>query len=140
MFQAQKVTDELRPILTTMFDALGEPPQVLTTQSPHPLVVHHVMGQITFVAAGTGLASLAGHTLELNPGDLFIMSPGCEHAFLCQGDDLHLRHWHWPQALLETDRTVLVEAFVFPSGAASDSATDHGQVESGQVDHITAPQ
>jgi len=111
MFQALKVSDEMRSVLTTMLDALGEPPQVLTTDSPHPLIVHRVMGQITFVAAGTGLASLAGQAVELNPGDVFILSPNCEHAFRCQGDALELRHWHWPQALLETDRIVLVEAF-----------------------------
>jgi quercetin dioxygenase-like cupin family protein len=118
MFQITKVSEELRPVLAGMLDELGEPAQVLTADSPHPLVVHRSMGQLTFVAGGNGYVSLAGQTHRLEPGDLIVMAPGCEHAFLCPAGLLHLRHWHWPQRLLDTDRAVLAEAFTFATGNA----------------------
>ena len=95
--------------IAQMLDELGEAHQVLTGDSPRPLVVHHVMGQMTLVASGAGLAQLGGQTVPLAAGDLLILTPGCEHSFAAIGGELHLRHWHWPQAMLHEDRTIVKE-------------------------------
>jgi mannose-6-phosphate isomerase-like protein (cupin superfamily) len=107
LFQLIKCGDDIFGTVTTMLDELGEAPQMLTRDSPRPLVVHRVMGQITLVLSGDGLARLAGRTVALAPGDLVILTPGCEHSFAAVGGDLQLRHWHWPQALLHEDRIIL---------------------------------
>lgn len=108
MFQIVQINDRIRPVLVSMFDELGEPEQVLTPGSPSPLVVHEYMGQLTYVTMGEGYIALAGQTFELATDDLIVMAPGCEHSFLCPSGTLHLRHWHWPQELLATDRTILM--------------------------------
>jgi hypothetical protein len=104
--------------IAQMLEELGEPPQVLTPDSPRPLVVHRVMGQMTLVVNGAGLALLAGRTVELTAGDLLILTPGCEHSFAAVGGDLQLRHWHWPQALLHEDRIILKEEADFATVVA----------------------
>jgi mannose-6-phosphate isomerase-like protein (cupin superfamily) len=113
MFQLLKIEQHLTQALAEMFAELGEPAQALGPDSPHPLVVHGVMGQLTLVVSGTGFASLAGETFAIEPGDLIVMEPGCQHSFYCPVDELVLRHWHWPQALLDTDRVIITEAFDF---------------------------
>jgi mannose-6-phosphate isomerase-like protein (cupin superfamily) len=101
--------------ITQMLDELGEPRQVLNGASPRPLVVHRVMGQMTLVVSGAGLAQLAGETVSLSAGDLLVLTPGCEHSFAAIGGELHLRHWHWPQAMLLEDRTILKDEVDFGS-------------------------
>jgi hypothetical protein len=118
MFKIVRCDTDMATNVGQMLHELGEPPQVLTKDSPRPLVVHHVMGQMTLVTGGAGFALLAGRTVALTAGDLFILTPGCEHSFVAGDDDLHLRHWHWPQALLEHDRTVLEDEASFDTVAA----------------------
>ncbi len=107
MFKIVKCDNGIAAGLAQMLEELGEPHQVLTHDSPRPLVVHRVMGQMTLVVSGAGLAALAGQTVTLAAGDLLILTPGCTHSFAAIGGDLHLRYWHWPQALLHEDRTIL---------------------------------
>ncbi|MGY0237009.1 cupin domain-containing protein [Longispora urticae] len=113
MFQRLKINDAMGTVLPGMFSDLGEPVQVLTPDSPRPLVVHRVMSQATYVRSGSGLVSLAGETFTLEPGDLLMLAPGCEHAFLAPDGDLELLHWHWPQALLHSDREIVAPYFEF---------------------------
>lgn len=113
MFQLLKIDRGVLSALCDMFDELDEPVQVLTGESPRPLVVHRTMGQLTLVRAGRGYASLGGETLPIEAGDLLVMAPGCEHSFRCPSGELELRHWHWPQALLNTDRTILADTLDF---------------------------
>jgi hypothetical protein len=108
-FQLVKCDDGIPEGVAQMLEELGEPQQVLTPDSPRPLVVHRVMGQMTLVVSGAGLALLAGRTVALAAGDLLILTPGCEHSFAAVSGDLQLRHWHWPQALLHEDRIILKE-------------------------------
>ncbi|MGH3885199.1 MAG: AraC family ligand binding domain-containing protein [Pseudonocardiaceae bacterium] len=121
MFKLVKCENGISDGIAQMLEELGEPPQVLTHDSPRPLVVHREMGQMTLVARGAGLAHLAGRTVALAAGDLLILTPGCKHSFAAVGGDLHLRHWHWPQALLNEDRSVLQDDVDFgPVAAAPD--------------------
>lgn len=109
MFKIVKCDDGIFDSIGQMLEELGEPPQVLAHDSPRPLVVHRVMGQMTLVVKGAGFAVLAARTVALAAGDLLILTPGCEHSFAAVGGDLHLRHWHWPQALLDQDRVILMD-------------------------------
>ncbi|MGW0523243.1 cupin domain-containing protein [Crossiella sp. NPDC003009] len=125
MYQVVSIEEPMWPSLREMFDELGEPPQVLTRDSPHPLVVHEVMGQLTFVQEGSGFISLDGDERAVKAGDLLILSARCEHAFLSAVDgELVLRHWHWPAALLETDRKILTWDYRFSLPGAAVSAGD----------------
>ena len=96
---------------------------MLTGESGRSLVVHHRMGQLALVRRGRGYASLDGETISIEGGDLIIMAAGCKHSFMCPHDELELRHWHWPQALLHTDRTILVGTFDFSDAASRGTAT-----------------
>lgn len=118
MFKLVKCDNGISDGIAQMLEELGEPQQVLTHDSPRPLVVHRVMGQMTLVVKGAGLAILAGRTVALAAGDLLILTPGCEHSFTAVGGDLHLRHWHWPQALLHEDRTILKDEADFDTVVA----------------------
>jgi len=113
VFQQFAVQPALLQHLAGMFQGLEEPAQVLAPESPRPLVVHRVVSQLTLVAEGRGVASLAGKELELSPGTLLLLAPGCEHAFGAAGGRLVLHHWHWPQDQLAADRTVLRERHDF---------------------------
>jgi mannose-6-phosphate isomerase-like protein (cupin superfamily) len=104
---------ETAAALAAMLRELGEPEQILTVESPRPLVVHRVMGQLTLVLGGHGLVSLDGDVKSLQQGDLLILAPGCEHSFAALDGALHLAHWHWPHELLDEDRTVLDEEVAF---------------------------
>ncbi|MEU4283594.1 cupin domain-containing protein [Nocardiopsis dassonvillei] len=97
-----------------MFDELGEPAQRLTSHSPSPLVMHKHMSQLTVVAEGAGLICLDGSEMPIKKGDLAILSETCPHSFRAT-PELILRHWHWPQELLETDRLILDAAYQFSS-------------------------
>lgn len=123
MFKLVKCDKGIADGIAQMLEELGEPPQVLTHDSPRPLVVHRVMGQLTLVVGGAGLALLAGRTVALNAGDLLILTPRCEHSFAAFGGDLHLRHWHWPQASLHEDRIILKDDADFDQPA---TAPDNG--------------
>ncbi|MEV6927298.1 AraC family ligand binding domain-containing protein [Dactylosporangium sp. NPDC051485] len=118
MFQYVRIDDAVLPALLDMFDRLGEGSQVLTADSPHPLVRHGTMGQLTLIRRGHGYITIAGHHQTIGPGDLFIMAPGCPHAFRCLDGELELGHWHWPQELLDTDREILEPAFAFAADGA----------------------
>lgn len=113
MFQQFAVQPALLRQLAAMFHELGEPAQVLTPDSPRPLVVHHVVSQLTLVVEGHGLGAFAGTVLELFPGTLLLLAPGCEHAFRAPRGQLVLQHWHWPQDHLASDRTIVSERHEF---------------------------
>lgn len=115
MFQHIEVKPQLLAHLSRMFEELGEPAQILNAASPHPLVVHHVVSQMSFVVEGSGYASLAGQELSITAGDLLLLAPGCAHAFRSTVEDLVLRHWHWPQDRLAEDRFILDDEHVFAS-------------------------
>jgi mannose-6-phosphate isomerase-like protein (cupin superfamily) len=106
-YQRFRVAAPLRAELVRMFADLGEPEQMLTVDSPRPLVVHRAVGQLTFVAGGRGLAVLGGEQIAIEEGDLLLIAPGCTHSFHAPGPPLRLRHWHWPPAALADDRAVL---------------------------------
>lgn len=118
MFQHIKIEPHLVVHLSHMFEALGEPAQVLDAASPHPLVIHHVVSQMSLVIAGSGYASLAGREVPISTGDLLLLAPGCAHAFRSAGDDLVLRHWHWPQERLADDRFIINDQHEFGSAPA----------------------
>ncbi|GAB2961006.1 cupin domain-containing protein [Saccharothrix stipae] len=124
MFQRLRIEEPVLPAVREMFTHLGEPVQVLTPDSGRPLVVHHVMGQLTMIDRGTGYITVDGQAFPLTAGDLYVISPGTPHSFRSTGDELHLRHWHWPQHLLHTDREILLPHVEFgpeddvPAGGA----------------------
>lgn len=115
MFQHIKIELHLVAHLSNMFEELGEPAQVLDATSPHPLVIHYVVSQMSLVIAGSGYASLAGREISIATGDLLLLAPGCAHAFRTSGGDLVLRHWHWPQDRLADDRFILSNQHEFGS-------------------------
>ena len=92
--------------------------QVLTVDSDHPLVMHHSMGQLTLIRRGHGHIAINGHHRPISAGDLFIMAPGCPHAFRCLDGELELHHWHWPQELLLTDREIIQPRFDFAEASS----------------------
>ncbi|MBF6064435.1 AraC family ligand binding domain-containing protein [Nocardia terpenica] len=116
-FQRIRIDDALLPAVVEMFDELGEPVQVLTPDSDRPLVVHHIMGQVTLIAGGTGYVLMDDAEFAVGPGDLLVLSPRCRHSFYCPEGELTLRHWHWPQRELHTDRTILRDVAPFTAGS-----------------------
>lgn len=119
MFKLVKCENGISGGLADMLDELGEPRQVLTPDSTRPLVVHRVMGQMTLVLSGSGLALVAGRTIALEADHLLILLPGCEHSFAATSEELHLRHWHWPRAVLDEDRTILRDDVAFAATVAA---------------------
>lgn len=117
LFQRLAVDEAMIAEIGRMFDDLGESRQELTAASERPIVVHHSVGQMTFVAEGRGYALLADQEIEISRGDLLILRPGCEHAFHARDGALVLRHWHWPQATLASDRHIVTEHHDFLSAA-----------------------
>lgn len=118
-FQRLAVDEAMITEMERMFDDLGEPRQELTADSACPIVAHYAVGQMTFVAEGRGLALLADQEIEIARGDLLMLSPGCEHAFHAPDGTLVLRHWHWPQAALVSDRHIVAEHHNFISATSS---------------------
>jgi hypothetical protein len=110
--QVISIDSSLLPTLRDMFDNLGEPAQVLSVDSDRPLVLHSQMGQVTLVTSGYGYISLDGIERPIRVGSLAVLSKGCPHAFYTPGH-LELRHWHWPQALLSLDRTIVQDRYEF---------------------------
>jgi hypothetical protein len=123
LFQRFSVNSALGREMTRMFDELPEPLQVLLPDSPHPLVEHRIMGQLTAVVGGTGWVCTDGVEYEVSVGDLILIAPRCSHAFLAR-DRLELRHHHWPQAQLDSDRYILTTDFTFRSLAGGAPVRD----------------
>ncbi len=114
LFQRFRVTSVLAQEMTKMFEELPEPLQVLLPDSPHPLVEHRIMGQLTAVVGGSGWVCTDGIEYEVSTGDMILIAPRCPHAFLAPAR-LELRHYHWPKAQLDSDRYILTPDFVFRS-------------------------
>lgn len=107
-YQKIRIDSSLIIELVRMFDELPETYQILDRTSPRPGVVHRTMGQLTFVASGQGRGMFNGERCELNAGDLILIGADCTHAFASDSEML-LRHFHWPQAALDTDRHILTD-------------------------------
>jgi hypothetical protein len=125
MHQLTRIDEAMLPTLAEMFGRLGEPPQTLTADSPQPLVIHRKMGQLTLVAAGAGYISLDGAEHMVQAGDLAVLSRDCPHAFRTDSR-LELRHWHWPQEYLETDRSILQAHYSFRLGSSKGADGSRG--------------
>lgn len=115
MYHITQIKPKMIITINEMFDHLGEEPQILTPNSPSPLVYHNVMGQMTFVVRGTGLGAFDGDIVPLSAGLVVYLAATCRHAFKSTSSELELRHWHWPPELLFSDRLTEIERFDFPS-------------------------
>ena len=84
--------------------------QILTDASPSPLVLHHILQQLTYVSAGRGTVLIGSATHQIHENTLVCIPPKTLHAFRSIDTELALLHWHWPQDMPD-DRVIVEDAF-----------------------------
>ncbi|TBX05620.1 cupin domain-containing protein [Clostridium perfringens] len=108
-FQIIKIDSNLRSFFEKIFLLNKGEVQILTENSKKPLVVHKKTEQITYVYEGCGLVFLNNKKIDINEGNLILISKGTEHSFVCNEGKLNLIHFHYPKDNIEKDIEILLE-------------------------------
>jgi mannose-6-phosphate isomerase-like protein (cupin superfamily) len=111
-YKVIKVSSEDRSAFTEFIHSINGFSQILDSESEKPLVIHYKTNQSTYIEKGKGFAAIYGNIIEIEEGDLILISEGTSHSFLTLDEPITLYHWHWPQEYIETDRYILESYYV----------------------------
>ena len=93
--------------INQFFLSINAERQELSENDEAPLVKHDLTNQITYVVKGEGIGMFGDEIRALSEGDVIMIPLSTPHSFKSKSKTMEMRHYHWPQDHLETDRIIL---------------------------------